>query len=85
LDKFKVFAKVELNDGKTCLLWSDVWDDSIPKLKFPELFSFAKSKTIIVAKVRDTESLQNLFHLPLSEEAYPQFLQLQLLLHCTAN
>jgi len=69
-----------LNDGKTCLLWSDIWVDSIPKLKFPELFPFAKSKTITVAEA-STENLQNLFHLPLSEEAYPQFLQLQMLLH----
>ena len=80
LYKFKGFAKVELNDGKTCLLWSDIWVDTIPKLNFPELFSFAKNKTITVAEAKDTESLQNFFHLPLFEVAYPQFLQLQLLL-----
>jgi hypothetical protein len=80
LDKFKGIAKVDLKDGRTCILWSDLRGDSVLKLSFLELFSFAKNKTITVAEANSTENIQNLFHLPISEGAYPQFLQLQQLL-----
>lgn len=69
MDKFKGLAKVKLHDGRTCLLWSDLWVDRVPELNFPELFSFAKDKKITVRAAKNLDSLQDLFHLPLSEEA----------------
>lgn len=51
----------------------------IPQMAFPELFSFTNNKSISVAEVRSRD-LQNIFHLPLSEEAYTKFLHLQQLL-----
>lgn len=72
LDNFKGLAKVDLKDGRTCLFWSDIWNDCIPQLAFPELFSFTNCKTISVVEVRNRD-LQSLFHLPLSKEAYDQF------------
>jgi len=70
LDKFKGIAKTDLNDGKTCLFWQDIWgQDCIPQLAYPELFSFAKNKAISVAEAKSLGNFHDLFHLPLSEEA----------------
>jgi len=78
LDKFKGIAKTDLNDGKTCLLWQDIWgQDCIPQLAYPELFSFAKNKAISVAEAKSLGNFHDLFHLPLSEEAYNHYLILQ--------
>lgn len=77
IHKFKSIAKVDLKDGMTCMFWSDKWLGMIPKTSFPELYSFAKIKTITFSSVMNEDSLQNLFHLPLSEEAFSQFTQLQ--------
>ena len=79
-DKLNGLAKVNLHDGKTCLFWSDLWLDTIPELSFPELSSFAKNKRITVAMAMLVDGPQDLFHLPLSEEAYAQFIQLQTIL-----
>ena len=43
---------------------------------YPELFSFAKSKTITLAAGKDYPDLLSLFHLPLSNLAYAQLAQL---------
>lgn len=76
LDKFKGMAKVNINNGKSCYLWLDMWDDKVPKQVFLELFSFAKSQTSTLAVAKRINPLSDLFHLPLSEQAYSQFLQL---------
>ena len=76
--RHEAIAKTDLNDGKTCLLWQDIWgQDCIPQLAYPELFSFAKNKAISVAEAKSLGNFHDLFHLPLSEEAYNQYLILQ--------
>jgi len=45
--------------------------------KFPELFSFIKKKEIILAEGMAQTPLHSLFHLPLSQQAHGQMLQLQ--------
>ena len=80
IGKFKGLAKVNLHDGMTCLLWTDMWQDIILEINFPELYSFAKNKRITLSEARNSDSLQSLFHLPLFEEAFPQFPQLQSML-----
>lgn len=57
--------------GKTI---SPIW------LSLSFCLSQTTNQSIYVAKVKSNESLQSLFHLPLSEEAYPQFIILQELL-----
>lgn len=46
----------------------------------PQLFSFARNKNVIVSQVYQAENLHELFHLPLSEEAFQQYEQLQVIL-----
>jgi hypothetical protein len=67
--KYKELAKVNLQDGRTCHLWSDTWHNSTPENNFSELHSFAKNKKITIREVKRLADLQDHFHLPLSEEA----------------
>ena len=48
----------------------------VPMQAYPELFSFAKSKTITLVAGKDCPDLLSLFHLPLSNQAYAQLAQL---------
>jgi hypothetical protein len=41
--------------------------------KFPRLFSFVKNKLILVAKFLSTTQMDDLFHLPLSNEAWQEY------------
>jgi hypothetical protein len=48
---------------------------------YPELFSYARAQHISLNVAASTAPLQNLFHLPLSNEAYVQFHELSVILH----
>lgn len=77
LDTYKGIASVSLNNGRTCMLWSDLWNGIVPSQSYLELWSFAKKKSISIQHVKRVEDLEAIFHLPLSMIAYDQ---LQLLL-----
>lgn len=47
------------------------------KMAIPQLYSFAKEKHVTVHEARRMEHFHNCFHLPLSEEAYNQFVLLK--------
>lgn len=66
-------AVVSLQDGKTCFLWHDLWGNGVYSQMFPELFSYAKNEMISLSVASNTPLLHDLFHLPLSSEAYAQF------------
>jgi len=72
LDKFKGLARVNINNAKSFLLWSDMWNDKVPMIAYPELYSFIKSKNTILAEAKTSDNLLNLFHLPLSQQAFGQ-------------
>jgi hypothetical protein len=80
IDKFKGFASVNIQDGKSCLFWEDLWNGLVPKISFSELYSFAKKTKITLAEVKATSTLHDLFHLSLSVEAFDQLGQLQTIL-----
>jgi hypothetical protein len=77
LDKFKGIAMVNVNNAKSCYLWSDLWNNRVPMLTYPELFSFAKSKSTILAEAVTMDNLLELFNLPLSQQAFQQLNQLR--------
>jgi hypothetical protein len=77
LDKFKGIAKVEVKNGKSCQLWEDLWEDDLLKHKFPELYSFAKKKEIVLVDGINQTPIHSLFHLPLSQQTHGQMVQLQ--------
>jgi hypothetical protein len=47
--------------------------------KFPHLLSFAKNTDLTVSQVLETEFLEDLFHLPLSQLAFSKFEDLEVL------
>jgi hypothetical protein len=77
LGKFKGMAMVNINNAKTCFLWSDLWNGKVPMISYPELHSFSKSNTRILAKAKNRNNILDLFNLPLSQEAFNQLGQLQ--------
>jgi hypothetical protein len=74
LTQFKGIAVVCIQDGQTSLLWHDLWNGLMCNKMFPELLSFAKNQYITVAEAASSPFLHDLFHLPLSPEAYGQYL-----------
>ena len=44
LDSFKGMDMINIQDGRTCLFWEDLWNNRVPKLHFPELFSLPKTQ-----------------------------------------
>ena len=66
---------VNVADGKSCLFWEDLWLNKVPRLHYPQLFSFAKNVGISLHLVLNTEELEDFFHLPLSPLAATQPLQ----------
>lgn len=57
----------------------------MPKQIFPELFSFAKNKSMTIHAAKQMESLMDHFHLPLSGQAFDQLLLLLEELENSAN
>jgi hypothetical protein len=77
VNQFKEMTKIQLKDGKSCLFWKDDWYNGNLKTQCPEGFSFAKNGSISVNKAHNSESIFDLFNLPLSEAAYNQVLNIQ--------
>jgi len=69
-------AKVSIQDGKSCLLWHDSWNDVPCSEGFPELFSFVHNQNSSYWAA-NTQDFYDLFHLPLSPEAFAQYQILQ--------
>jgi hypothetical protein len=78
-ESYKELARVEIEDGKTTLLWHDNWDGMCKSTRYLELWSFASIKDITIHQARMTAS-HEMFHTPLSVEAFERFLALQGLL-----
>ena len=77
LQKFKSLTTVKTEDGKTCLFWMDTWQQQPLADSVPELYSFAKNKAISIQKALQYEDFSDMFHLPLSQTALNQLLQVQ--------
>ena len=75
-DLFRGISSCTVGNGSTVLFWSDVWNNLLQD-KFPRLYSYAKNKKISVAKFLTSNTLDSQFHLPLSEQAYQEYLGLQ--------
>lgn len=79
VDLYKSLAKCNIGDGKSALLWADQWHNSCLNECFPHLFSFAKNTLITVEVALNLEYLEDLFHLPLTVQAYEEFEQLEII------
>lgn len=80
LQQYKELACPNLKNGESLLFWKDKWNGQELQLAMPELYSFAKNQLTSVKKVFNTADQTQLFHLPLSAQAFQQFQQLTPLL-----
>jgi hypothetical protein len=80
LNTYKGMASPNVRSGSSTFLWDDLWNGFVPKFSFPELYSFARNKCMTLQKASRLPHLHSIFHIPLSDEAFSQFVQLQNLL-----
>jgi len=76
LDSFKGLAAAEIKDGKTCLFWDDLWLNKVPRIHYPELYSFARVEDMIVHMALNAEEPEFIFHFPLSPIAAQQLVEI---------
>jgi hypothetical protein len=77
VDTYKGLAKCNLGNGKSSFFWQDNWEDNCLQHNLPHLVTYARNHLMTVKEVLDTEFLEDLFHLPLSQQAYAEFLQME--------
>jgi hypothetical protein len=75
-DVFRGIAKCTIQSGSTVLFWNDLWNEEFKCTSFPHLYNVAKYKEDSV-KDMCSRQLEDSFLLPLSPEAYAEFLQLE--------
>ena len=76
-------SRVTVKSGTTCFLWQDLWSDQILEQAYPELHSYAINTSITVKDAGHSLEIHDLFHLPLSEEVFPQFQEFSDLIEST--
>jgi hypothetical protein len=76
-DLFRGIANCKVGDGSTVLFCSDLWNENVMQIKFLRLYCFAKNKKISMSQFLLNNSLQSQFYLPLSEQAYHEYQDLQ--------
>jgi hypothetical protein len=59
------------------LFWTNAWNGNLLQHKFLRLFSYAKNKTIFMAHFLLNNSVEEQFHLLLSEQAHLEYQELQ--------
>jgi hypothetical protein len=77
LPNFKGLAHPVIGNGKSISFWDDQWSQNIARQKFPELFSFVKNTKLSIKEAKEQDQFASFFHLPISEQAYEQYLELQ--------
>jgi hypothetical protein len=70
-------ARCEIGDGATVTFWEDPWDMSTLSQDYPRLASFALSTNVSVKVIMNAQNLDDIFLLPLSQQAYEEFQHLQ--------
>ena len=77
---YQGLCTVKIGSGDTALFWMDKWKGEPLQTIFPRLFSFALEDKISVKQMLSSEDRTVLFALPLSQQAFEEFLGLQTLL-----
>jgi hypothetical protein len=75
---YKGISHVQAGSGETILFWKDKWNGKILHLTYPHLFSFADDENISLHSVMIQDSLQDIFNLPLFEEAFEKFCEIDI-------
>lgn len=73
MNTYKGFSRVIIEGGKTKQLWFDQWDNRIPEVAFPKLFSFVMNNDITMRQAKEVEYTQDMFHTPMLKTTYEQY------------
>jgi hypothetical protein len=76
-DHFRGIPTCQIGDGTTVLFWHDIWNGHCLQQKFPRLFTNAKNDKISAAAFLRNNVINDQFFLPLSEEAFQEYHELQ--------
>jgi hypothetical protein len=68
--------------GDTVGFWEDLINGQLHANLFPNLLDFAKDTCVSLSKLKNAENLLDFFRLPMTRQAYNEFLELQ---HCLTN
>ena len=73
--QFTNMALCTVGKGSSVMFWHDRWGPVSLKLQFPHLFSLAKDDLLSIKEASDSNTFQELFHLPLPNLAFARFHQ----------
>lgn len=74
---FRGIATCNPRVGDSVGLWEDNFSGQPWSLQYPSLYMFANNKSISLAKALSLDDLTNLFRLPMTRDAYNEFLEFQ--------
>jgi hypothetical protein len=84
VDNFRGVAQVTMGKGTSFLFWFDNWtvnNLSMPlRIRFPRLFSHVLEENLSAQRVYAAHDLSELFHRPISAQAFQELEQLKLLM-----
>lgn len=72
LPTYKELTHIKMGDGRTIQLWNDKWTNKIQAEEFPKLLSYVIKKDITVQQAMMLSHPHQMFHTPMSCEAYQQ-------------
>lgn len=79
---YKSMVQCTIGQGNTIQVWTDEWGHGTLQYEFPHLFSYIKKPTITTSQWMNADNATEIYHTPMSSEAY-QELQLLQDLHTT--
>jgi hypothetical protein len=74
VDKYREVCTATVGCGDSVLFWNDNWNGIVPSKQFPRLHSFALNPLLSVKEVKQCEDRSSLFYLPLSQQAYGEYM-----------
>jgi hypothetical protein len=80
LNCYKGMTHAIAGRGDSINFWQDLWNGRVLCQSYPHLYSYANNQNITPCSVLETSELEELFYLPISEEAYEQFCELDIYL-----
>ena len=74
---YRSVSQCFIGNGSTVCFWEDRWLPGVLSTKYPRLASFARNRYASVQEIMTSIDLDNLFILPLTQQAFEEMLQLQ--------
>jgi hypothetical protein len=75
--QYRGIAKCSIGNVSTVLFWNDIWSDAILSSPIPRLFSYDSNQNASVKQIMKANDLESVLNLPLSAQAYEEYLSIQ--------